>query len=204
MLPGSASSSVTDQSLGLRPDLSQSCAVAKFTFRPPLLGCCSKNRAPCLASWRGCLETSWPVIWWNQRTDPFIVLLSRGRSQGPLTPGGLEETFPCQPVSSRAAPLGGSQHLSATTPSLAVLDHTLWGHLCRFWGAPTSEAGPLPPGADMMNDTGSQPPSVFQTSVPGAQPGWDCPLLRAGHQPLSEPPATPFHQEATVGQSAGI
>ena len=39
----------------------------------------------------------------------------------------------------------------------------------------------------MMGNVGPQPPQEFQTLVTAAQGSWDCPLLSAGLQPLSEP-----------------
>ena len=62
--------------------------------------------------------------------------------------GAQRRHLPCDPVSSRAAaPLW----LTTTTPGPAMLNSV--GPCRKFWGAPTSEVGPMPPAVSTATRT---------------------------------------------------
>lgn len=147
--------------------LCRSCAVTRFPLRPPHLGCRSEPSPPTphLAFSQGCPGCP-DQQWQDQRTDPLILLLSRGRSRRAVCvpTGARRRHLPRDPVSSRAASL---LWLTTTTPLLAMCNSV--GPCRTFWGAPTSEVGPTPPAVSTATRTHTH---------------CRCPATRASHAPL--------------------
>lgn len=84
--------SFTGQSTGLGLDLSQSCAVAQFTLRPPHLGCSSKHRPGLFA------ELCRPAMA-GQQVRNLHPPASTGSSQGPVCVH--QQRLPYNPALSR-------------------------------------------------------------------------------------------------------